>query len=290
MSNTHLLHGKTVLVTGAGSGIGKAAVLELARVGAQVVVSGRNPYRCASVRKEVAAITGQEPEGMYCDFLSLDSVRKGAGEYLESGRPLDVLINNAGALFTSRMETLDGHEATFGVNHLAPFLLTGLLLARLKESASARIVMVASDAHRFCSPLDFDDLHLRKRYGAFKAYGRSKGANILFSRSLAQRLENSSVTINAMHPGAINTNLGNIQGTALKKLVHLLVSPFLNTPQKGAETALWLASNPEIKGKSGGYYMKCRPHRPRPWVLDEERMKKLWQLSEELSDFRYPAD
>ncbi len=287
MNNDHPLCGKTVLVTGASSGIGKAVALELAGIGAKVVVGGRNPSRCHAIRRAIAAVTGQEPDGLYCNFLSLDSVREAAKQYIASGRPLDVLINNAGALFTRRTETCDGYEASFGVNHLAPFLLTGMLLPRLKESAPSRIVVVASDAHRFFGPLDFDDLHLQKSYGAFKAYGRSKGANILFTRGLAQHLEHSGITVNAMHPGAVKTNLGTIHSAILKKLVYHLVRPFLLTPQKGAETVLWLASSPKVQNKSGGYYMHDRPHRPRPWTLDEERLKTLWHTSEKLTDFHY---
>ncbi len=291
MNSDHPLHGKTVLVTGANSGIGRAAALELAKVGAKVVVGGRSPERCAAIQKDVAAITGQQPECLFCDFLSLDSVREGAAKYLESGRPLDVLINNAGALFSKRTETRDGYEASFGVNHLAPFLLTGMLLPRLRESEVSRIVMVASDAHRFGMPLNLDDLQLQKGYGPFKAYGRSKGANILFTRGLAKRLKNSGTTVNAMHPGAVSTNLGNVQNPVMKKLMGLLLYLFFRSPEKGAETVLWLASSSAVQSQSGGYYMNCRMHRPpRAWVLDDALMEALWQVSEELTGFRYPAN
>jgi len=289
MNSTHPLSGKTILVTGATNGIGRAAALELAKSGAQVVVGGRSLLRCEDTQRDIAAITGQMPACFPCDFSSLDSVRKGAQKYLESGQPLDVLINNAGAFFTKRMETHDRIEASFGINHLAPFLLTGMLLPRLRESGVSRIVVVASDAHRFGAPLKLNDLQLEKGYGPFKAYGRSKGANILFTRALARRLGNSGTTVNAMHPGAVNTNLGNIQNVVLKKLMALLMRPFFRPPEKGAETILWLASSPEMQGQSGGYYMDCRPHRLHSYIADDELAEGLWRASEELTGFTYPA-
>ena len=289
MNSNHPLSGKTVLVTGATNGIGKAAALELAKSGAQVMVGGRSLLRCEGIQGDIAAITGQMPACFLCDFSSLDSVREAAQKYLESGQPLDVLINNAGAFFTKRMETQDGIEASFGINHLAPFLLTGMLLPRLRESSVSRIVVVASDAHRFGAPLQLNDLQLEKGYGPFKAYGRSKGANILFTRVLARRLGSSGTTVNAMHPGAVNTNLGNIQNVVLKKLMALLMRPFFRTPEKGAETILWLASSPKMQGQSGGYYMNCQSHRLHSYIADDELAEGLWRASEELTGFTYPA-
>ena len=289
MNSSHPLSGKTVLITGATSGIGKATALALAKSGAQVVVGGRSLLRCEGIQKDIAAITGQMPAHLLCDFSSLDSVREAAQKYLESGQPLDVLINNAGAFFTKRIQTQDGIESSIGVNHLAPFLLTGILLPRLRESAVSRIVVVGSDAHRFGAPLKLNELQLEKGYGPFKAYGRSKGANLLFTRTLAQRLGNSGTTINAMHPGAVYTNLGDVQNVVLKSLLVLFVRPFFRTPEKGAETVLWLASSPEMQGQSGGYYKDCRLHRLHPYTADDALAEGLWRASEELTGFTYPA-
>jgi retinol dehydrogenase-12 len=215
------------------------------------------------------------------DLASLHEVRSAATDVLARCPRIDVLFNNAGVVKLQREVTVDGFEATFAVNHLAYFLFTGLLIDRLRVTDGARIVSTASDAHRFGGPLDFDDLQAERRYRSFGVYGRSKLANILWTRELGRRLAGSGVTANCFHPGGVATRLG--QTDALwTRIVGWLMPLVLRTPEKGAATGVWLATAPELAGVSGRYFADQREKQPAKFAQDDAAAKRLWEVSEEL--------
>jgi NAD(P)-dependent dehydrogenase (short-subunit alcohol dehydrogenase family) len=284
------MEGKTVLITGGNSGIGKETAVGLARMGATVIFTSRNEAKGAAAALDVSKRAGREVAWLPLDLSSFASIRSFAEGFLTRYDRLDVLINNAGLVVDRREETDDGFETTFGVNHLGHFLLTQLLLDRIKASAPARIVNIASDAHRFARGLDFDDLQSRKRYGAWAVYGRSKLANILFTRELARRLEGTGVTANAVHPGTVATGFGqdgDIGG--IMSLGFSLVRPFFKTPEKGAETSIYVASAPELAGVTGKYFADSREKQPTSYAQDDEAARRLWEVSEELVRQKVPA-
>ena len=202
------MQGKHIAITGPTAGIGWSASLELARRGAQLTLLCRNPQKAAPLQQEIVAAGGLLPSIVTFDMADLGSVRRAAESLLAEGKPIDVLLNNAGVINTSRKETVDGFEQTLAVNHFAPFLLTGMLLPLLLATPKARIVNVASDAHTFVKGMGFEDMQATGSYKTFREYGRSKLANILFTRSLAKRLEGRDITVNCLHPGAVATSLG----------------------------------------------------------------------------------
>jgi retinol dehydrogenase 12 len=277
------LRGKTVLITGATNGIGRASARALARMGARLFLLARDPQRAEETRAEIVGETnGAEVRILIADLSLQSEIRRAAAEFLATESPLHVLLNNAGVVQLSRSETRDGIETTFAVNHLAYFLLTNLLLARIRDSAPARIVNVASDAHRMGGPLDFDDLGAAKRYSGMGVYGRSKLANVLFTRELARRLEGSGVTVNALHPGAVRTGLGQNNDAPILKLITTLVRPFFRSPERGAETSIWACSAPELEGVTGRYFGDRRETKPHANALDDEAARRLWDASEKL--------
>lgn len=276
----------TVLVTGATGGIGLQTAKDLAQMGHSVLVHGRDPRKGAAAVEAVQAVA---PAGtpvirfLQADFASLRQVESLAAEVVASVPRLDVLINNAGCGNLSRSVTTDGYETTFAVNHLAPFLLTNLLLNKLKQSGPARIVNVASRAHRD-QEIDFDDLMSEKDYRVMRTYGRSKLANILFTRALAQRLAGSNVTANSLHPGLIATGIGQTNPLARLgwKLIVMLRGGI--SVAEGAQTSVYLATAPEVAGLSSGYYVKCRlaELQTRPEAVTDAVSERLWQVSEGL--------
>jgi retinol dehydrogenase-12 len=276
--------GRTCMITGATSGIGRAAAHGLARLGAALVLVGRDRERGERTVAEVQRASGNDDVSLLlADLSSQAQIRRLAAEFLASGRPLHVLLNNAGVVNLRREETAEGIETTFAVNHLAYFLLTQLLLPRLKESAPARIVSVSSDAHAQAGGrLDFDDLENRA-YSIMKAYGRSKLANILFTRELARRLEGTGVTANCLHPGFVGSNFARNNG-AIAKLVMTLLKPFARSPEKGAETAVYLCSSPEVEGVSGEYFVDCQVRSPRDFARNDADAHRLWEVSERMCD------
>ena len=280
------LTGKTVVLTGATSGIGRATALGLADEGARLILVGRTPERCEETLAEIRRRTGRDDAVMLrADLSSLKEVRRLADEVLASADRVHVLLNNAGVTLPKRQLTVDGLEGTFATNHLAYFLLTGLLLPRLRDSAPARIVNVASDAHRFVR-LDLNDLQNEQRYRALRVYGQSKTANLLFTQELARRIAGSGVSANALHPGGIRSNLGRSEGRALE-VVRKLVGLFLKSPEEGARTSLYLACSPEVEGVSGRYYAKCRERTPAAHARDPELARRLWERSEALTGLQY---
>ena len=268
------MNGKVVVVTGASSGIGAAAAAELAGLGATVVPVGRDRRRL----DEVAAEVGGEP--LQADFASLAQVRRLADELLERHARIDVLVNNAGLVTSGRELTEDGYEKTFAVNHLAPFLLTNLLLERLRASAPARVITTSSGAHGG-GRLDFDDLQGERSWSMMRAYSASKLANILFTRGLAMRVDAAEVTANCLHPGVINTKLGGGAGR-LAGLMWTLGRPFFGSPRRGASTIVYLATSEEGGEVTGGYYESSRPVGTSAAAADIDLADRLWHESERL--------
>lgn len=282
MTHWHL-RGKTVLITGATGGIGLAAARALAREGANLVLTGRSASRGEDAVRAVRAVNGAvSVDFLQADFASLEAVSCLAQAYLSSGRALHVLINNAGVVNTARRLTVDGHEEMFAVNFLAHFLLTRLLLDRLRENAPSRVVHVASHAHAFCRGIRFDDLDHARRFSTFPAYGHSKLANILFSNELARRLRGSGISSNALHPGAVSTGLGTDDGGLAGRLLPALLRPFMKRPDEGAATVVHVAGAPGLDGVTGRYFQDSREVAPRPWARDREAEGRLWGVSEKL--------
>jgi NAD(P)-dependent dehydrogenase (short-subunit alcohol dehydrogenase family) len=272
------------MVTGATSGIGKAAALALAQCGPNLVLVARDAGRAEQTVREIADKTGnRNVDAMLADLSSLDRVRRLAAEFLATGRPLHILLNNAGVVMLRREETVDGFETTFAVNHLSYFLLTNLLLERIRTSAPARIVNVASDAHVYSGgALDFDDLQSTKGYASMKVYGKSKLANILFTRELARRLAGSGVTANCLHPGLVGSNLAKNNGI-IGNLATLLVRPFARSTAKGAETAVHLCASPDVEGVSGKYFFDKKEKWPKSYAQNDDDARRLWEVSEQMT-------
>jgi retinol dehydrogenase-12 len=274
---------KICVVTGANSGIGLEIVRGLARQGETVVLVGRDERRLADARAQVQRDTGSEQlDVLLADFAALDSVRACAAAFRERYDRLDVLVNNAGLVLNRREVTRDGYEKTLQINHLAPFLLTGLLLDRVEASAPARIVNVSSDAHR-AGRLDFDDLQSERSYRAFRVYGTTKLCNVLFTIELARRLEGSGVTANAVHPGFVRTNFGRNNAGPYRASIKLLQNLVALSPQQGAQTPLYVATSPEVEAVTGRYFVKCQVQVPAGAARDAETARRLWAVSEQLT-------
>ncbi len=285
---TGAMAGKNVVVTGTTSGIGRESALGLARMGASVALVARDRTRGEETLEAVRAVsTGGAPSLFLADLASLAEVRALAASIASALPTLDVLVNNAGAIHMTRKPTADGFEMTFAVNHLAPFLLTNLLLPKLLASAPARVVTVASEAHRQAR-LDFDDLQGERDYAAFRAYGRSKLANILFSNELARRLAGTRVTSNSLHPGVVATGFGKNDPGWMRLLV-TVGRPFLTSPEKGARTTLHVATAPELAGVSGRYFKRSREARPSAAALDAGSQARLWDVSARMVGLPPPA-
>jgi retinol dehydrogenase 14 len=271
------MNGKVCLITGANSGIGKATALGLAQMGATVVMVCRDQAKGEAAQREIKAASSSESvDLLLADLASQQSIRQLAGEIRERYPGLHVLINNAGISPSARRLTSDGIESTLAVNHLAPFLLTNLLLDHLKASAPARIVNVSSTA---MGTIDFDNLQGEKQFNMMSIYGQSKLMNGLFTYELARRLEGTGVTANCLHPGVVSTNLAR----DFFPLFRLLVRFFFISPEKGAQTSIYLASSPEVEGVSGKYFIKKREAKSSPASYDEAAAKRLWRISEELT-------
>jgi NAD(P)-dependent dehydrogenase (short-subunit alcohol dehydrogenase family) len=274
--------GKTVVVTGASSGIGKQTAMELAARGAAVVLVCRSRERGEAAMADIKARTPDADLRLFLADLGVQAqVRRVASELLVALPRIDVLVNNAGTLMGRRQLTADGHETTFAVNHLAYFLLTKLLLPRLEASAPARIINVASAMHRW-GHLDFDDLMYERRYNMGGAYSRSKLANVLFTRELARRLEGKRVVANCLHPGGVSTGI-NGQATWWFRAFMNLARPFLLSGDEGADTVIWLATAAEAGEVSGEYFRKRRPARTSDEARDMAVAARLWTVSEQLT-------
>ena len=278
--------GRVIVVTGGTSGIGRAATLALAPQTDTLVLVARDPARAKATAAEVAAATGLRQVEVVLGDLSIQAdVRRVAAELRARWPRIDVLLNNAGVVNLGYSATADGIETTFAVNHLAYFMLTLLTRESLAAAPQGRIVNVASDAHRW-GRLDFDDLGNVRRYRAMRVYGQSKLCNILFTYALARRLQGTSVTANCLHPGAVATRLGQNNGRVATVLTKLL-APFFRSPEGGADTAVYLATSPEVAGTTGGYFADRRPRRSSRITYDETVQARLWDASEALTGVRW---
>jgi retinol dehydrogenase-14 len=285
--NSAAMTGKICLVTGATSGIGRATAGALAAQGAEVIIAGRNQRKAEETASWIKAETGSTAvQILLADFSDLAQVRELARACKERTAGLDVLVNNAGTYFHTRHETPYGVEKTFLVNHLAPFLLTNLLLDRLRESAQARIVNVASDAHRY-GTMDFDDLGFERGYFGFKAYARSKLANVLFTYELARRLGSGQVTVNALHPGFVASDIWKSNFPIIGPALKWLMGVFLLAPEQGADTAIHLASSPEVAGITGQYFANREPVQSSPLSYNEGVARRLWEVSANLTGLEH---
>jgi len=281
-SNTSM-QGKVCIVTGANSGIGKATALGLAQMGATVVMVCRNKVKGEEAQNEIKEKSGNDAiDLILADLSSQESIHQLAENIQQRNQQLHVLINNAGGVNLSRRETMDGLEMTFAVNYLAPFLLTNLLLDKLKASAPSRIVNVSSESHQ-SGYIRMDDLQLEKGYRIMRAYGQSKLALVLFTYELARRLQGTGVTANCLHPGFVATNIGQSGvGSIGRSITKLIFSGLGISPEEGAKTSIYLASSPEIEGVTGKYFIKSIPVRSAPISYDETLQRQLWDESTKL--------
>ncbi len=276
------MQGKTVVVTGGTSGIGQVAAERLAGKGARIVLVARDKARGEVTLKRLRDVAPDAAHSVHYGNLSEISEMKRLGAEIAAAEPrIDVLVNNAGALFNTRKLTGDGLEYTFATNHVAYFVMTECLRPRLRAAGKARIVSTASDAHKGAK-LDFDDLQSAHGFSGFAVYGRSKLCNVLWTRELARRLEGTDVTANCLHPGFVATRFGDQSGGLLAPAVRIAKN-FAISPEKGAETIVYLASSPEVEGANGGYFYKCRPATPAKEVQDDASARRLWDVTAKLT-------
>jgi NAD(P)-dependent dehydrogenase (short-subunit alcohol dehydrogenase family) len=278
------MQGKVCVITGATAGIGQVAATELARRGAHVVIVSRSAEKCAATQALIrSASASASVDTLVADLSSLDETKRLAGQVRELYPRIDVLLNNAGAMFWKRTESADGIEKTFALNHLSYFVLTNLLLPVLNQSAPSRIVNVASDAHKGAS-INFEDIQFKQKYSGWKAYQQSKLANILFTYELARRIDGTGVTANTLHPGFVRTSfleaLNEARAGWLLKKIGGLISM---SPEQGARTSIYLTSSPEVAGVSGRYFVKEKPVVSSPQSRDQSTAERLWKLSVEMT-------
>ena len=279
--------GTTTVITGANAGLGLATAVGVARTGAHVILAVRSTAKGAAAVGEIReAVPAASVEVIQLDLASLASIRAFATELSGRVDALDVLVNNAGVTIKDRSVTTDGFETTFGVNHLGHFALTNLLHDLLAAATEPRVVVVASDAHRFVRKgLDFSDLHSERKYGVMRAYGASKLANMLFTLEAARRWQADGITVNCLHPGFVATRIGRDgDGGRLGEIATTLLRPFAKTPERGARTSVFLATSPEPAGVTGKYFVNSRPKQPMATALDEEAAARLWKVSSEMVD------
>jgi NAD(P)-dependent dehydrogenase (short-subunit alcohol dehydrogenase family) len=279
--NNRPMAGKTVLVTGGTGGIGLATALGLATLGAHLAITGRDRGRTEDAAREIRAAGGGQVDVFIADLSSQAEVRRLADEVLQRLARIDVLVNNVGGYWNTRHVTADGLEHTFALNHLAPFLLTSLLLDRLQQGAPARVVTVSSNAQAL-GEIDFDDLQGERSYSGARAYNQSKLANVLFTYELARRLQGAAVTANALHPGVVSTAFGAEDPGSIQRWLVPFLRPFMKAPAQGAATSIHLASAPDLAQVTGGYFANSKPKRSSERSYDEAAAARLWQVSAEL--------
>lgn len=271
------IKGKNVIITGGTSGIGKEAAFSMAAKNASIILPSRNLEKGEMVRDQIIDKTGNKSVHiMKCDLASFDSIRSFVSEFKERYDNLHLLVNNAGIWETKKKESADGIELNFAVNHLAPFLLTSLLVDELRRGAPARIINVSSDFHRHWK-MDFNDPESKKRFSSIRSYGRSKLANILFTRYLADITEKEGITVNAMHPGFVATNLFDRMTPFFRKIAR----PFMISSREGAATIVYLATSPDLEGVTGEYFVRKKMKKPSGAARNRKSAEKLWNISRE---------
>ena len=274
--------GKVVLITGGTGGIGKATAIGLATIGARVGITGRDLARAEQAAADIRSASGNPAVDPFAaDMSSQAEVRRLAAAVLDAYPRLDVLVNNVGGFWAHRHPTADGLEHTFALNHLAPFLLTNLLLDRLKASAPARVVTVSSGAQA-AGRIDFDDLQGARNYSGQRAYSQSKLANIMFTNELARRLEGTGVTATSVHPGVVRTNFGAEDQAWFFAIISRVIRPLLKTPAQGAQTAIYLASSPDMAGVTGQFFANRMPKTANKLAYDIDMTGRLWRVSADL--------
>ena len=277
------LKNKTVVISGATNGIGKAAAIELSKERSKLIFTYRNESLANDLLAEIKDLSPDtQVHSVYCDFSNQDSIKKCAEEINEMCENIDVLINNAGVVNTSYHETSDGIENTFAVNHLGYFLFTNLLLHKLKGESETRIINVSSAAHSFVKEIQWQDINFKNNFKqGLRCYGQSKLANLLFTRYLAIKLSTENITVNAIHPGGVNTSLGSQNKVWYSKPLRLILRPFFRSPLKGAESIIYLASKQD-DGVTGEYFVDSKIHKSSSYSKNLEEAHKLWSLSEEM--------
>src|SRR6202167_308980 len=289
MADSSLMAGKSVLVTGGTAGIGKATAIGLAALGARVGITGRDQARTEAAAAGIRAAAGSPAVDAFAADMSVQAgVRRLAAQVADTYPRLDVLVNNAGGFWAHRHVTADGLERTFALNHLAPFLLTSLLLDRLTASAPARIVTVSSGAHTRAR-IDFDDLQGEQTYSGQRAYSQSKLANVMFTYELARRLDGTGVTATVLHPGVVRTSFGAEDQAAYLAAMIGVARLFMKTPAQGASTPVYLASSPQVEGITGRYFVNRQPKTPSRPSSDPPAAARLWQVSADLTDMTATA-
>lgn len=283
------MEGKVVLVTGATNGIGKQAAMEIAKAGATVVLVGRSAEKTDATVKEIQSACGHSRvDSILADLSVMSEIRRLAETFLARYDRLDVLLNNAGAIYEERKLTVDGYEMTMALNHLSYFLLTNLLLERLKKTAQtygeARVINVSSGAHAVARKgIAFEDIHATKAYSAMGRYGESKLMNVLFTYEMARRFEGTGICVNALHPGFVDTGFGHNVRSFFVPVLKLAQKLFARKGNKGAETSIYLAVSPEVKGVTGQYFMDKKARRTSKISYDRTQQERLWSISAEMT-------
>ena len=277
------VNNKNILITGATSGIGRESALALSKMGANITFIARNKLKAENLLTDINKISNGQNSFIIADLSSQKDIKSASEKYIDKNISLDVLLNNAGLINFKRNETIDGFEETFAINHLAYFSLTNLLLDKIKESNSARIVNVSSAAHQFVKRMNFNDIHSKKSYKPFQVYGYTKLANILFTKKLSSMLENKKITVNCLHPGVVGTSFGQNNSNNLNKVLSFIAKPFMRTSEKGAETSIYLCSSPDVSDISGQYFYNCKVTKTSKWAQSKEDADKLWDLSEKMT-------
>ena len=273
---------KNILITGATSGIGKAAALKLSLLGANIFFVARNQQKAQLLVDEISEISDKEAVPIIADLSSQADIRSVAQVFNSFNIPLHVLLNNAGLINKERKETVDGLEEVFAINHIAYFLLTMLLLDRLKEANNSRIVNVSSGAHAFVKGFNFEDYQAKNTYKPFQVYGYSKLANILFTKKLSDILKEDNITVNCLHPGVVGTSFGQNNGN-LQKILFYIAKPFMRSSEKGAETSIYLCSSSNVSDISGEYFYNCKLAKTTKWAQSQDDADRLWDLSKNLT-------
>ena len=276
------LENKVCLITGATNGIGEEAAKELNKMGAEIVFVARNEEKGEQLKAELKEATGKESTMILANLSSQAEVKSAAEKFLSMEKPLDILLNNAGIMNRKRNITEDGLEEVFSVNHLAYFTFTLMLIDKLKSTEGSRVVNVASGAHQFVKEMNFGDLQSEKVYKPMQVYGQSKLANILFTKSLANKLADHGVTVNCLHPGFVSTGIGS-NNKGIWNILMSLARPFARNTDKGAETSVYLCSSPEVKDISGEYFVDCKIEKVSDAAKSSDQADKLWEISSELT-------